>query len=401
MPGASNPQRKGPSGPRNVDIENLTSDTIINSSDVDGSNVSDALDNLLGLGLFGPGSDAPIEASAGTIVLTRDTYPSRIRLTGTAKIETRNYRLRCSGDTDITEAGVDAITPGYTNGGTTLNTTAGVGGAAQPSSNSLIGGGAASNGGSGNSGTGTFGSAPAVGTLAVGFGGVGAQGGGVILANGNHNAPPGPGVITLLLDLPQALGIPLAYNNAGPITFGRGGLGGWGGGTGETSSTVGTTARGGGGGGGPGGVLDFATRTLTTGPNTPAGCINARGGDGGLGGSASTNGSQSSVGGSSGGGGGGGGAVFLVVGRRIGPTVPKLVNANGGRGGNGGNGAGTPVGALGGSAGGSGQSGQITAIEIASDTTTYVPRGSLTAPIESTSITGATSIPVVDNGIDF
>jgi hypothetical protein len=352
--------------------------------------------------LFGSGSDTPIVASSGTTVLTRDTYPSAITLTGTAKIQTNNFRLRCSGKTSLKGAGVE-ITTGANNGGNAAGASAGAGGVLQPLGSLLGIGNPGGAGANGNSSTGSQGAPGALTTIAAALGGSPGLNGTGASNTGTHGASNPAVTVTRQLAMPQdwANGQWTAYFGTA-LTLPAGGAGGVGGSSGQTSGTAGTTSGGGGGGGCGGGVLDFATYELETDGTTPAGAINAKAGDGGNGGNATTNGGSNAVGGGGGGPGGGGGTARVLIGKRTGTAVTKLVTCNGGKGGNGGNGAGTPIGALGGDAGGGGQAGEILVCNLATGVTTYLARGATTAVVAATpGVIGATAATVVNHGIDL
>lgn len=353
--------------------------------------------------LFGSGSHGPLVASSGTTVLTRDTYYSAITLTGTAKIQTNNFKLRCSGKTSMKGAGVE-ITTGANNGTNAAGATAGAAGALQPIG-SLLGianpGGA---GAAGNSSTGTQAAAAALSTLTAAMGGVPGASATGASNTGTHGASPAKVTITIQLDMPQTwvTGFWTAYLASDTLKLPAGGGGGRGGGSGQTSGTAGTTSGGGGGGGCGGGMLDFATFELETDGTTPANAINAKSGNGGNGGNATTNGGSNAVGGGGGAAGGGGGTTRVLVGKRTGAPVTDLVAANGGQGGNGGNGAGTPTGALGGDAGGNGEGGEVLTSNLATGITSYLARSASTGVVAAANgVTGATATPAASHGITF
>lgn len=131
------------------------------------------------------------------------------------------------------------------------------------------------------------------------------------------------------------------------VSGGAGGRGGnSGGGDGANSS------RGAGGGGAGGAVLVLICGEIITGPSTPAGVIQCKGG---LGGKQTNAPAAGNVGGASGGGGGGGGYCYIAYVERTGPVVTDLIDASGGNGGDGSPGLGTGIGGNGGQGGAGGR----------------------------------------------
>jgi len=266
---------------------------------------------------------------------------------------------------DLRNAGVGAIARNGNNGANTGGTTAaGAGGAAFTARvlATNAGGGA---GAVGTAGAGVQGNSG--GVVAVGNGGAGGAsgtsgaGGTGIAANGISG-----GTVTTNMHFGR-----FEYQFLRGATQVGGGAGGRGGNCGGGDGT--NASRGGPGGGAGGAVLVIIAGEIITGPSTPAGVIQARGGNGG---SNTVPPNAGNVGGASGAGGGGGGYCYIAYVKKTGPVVTNLINCSGGNGGNGGDGFGTGTGGQGG-AGGTGGKIQLFNITTGVGTLTVGSAGSL------------------------
>lgn len=244
---------------------------------------------------------------------------------------------------DLTNAPAGAIVRSGNNGTTSANNSGGAGGAGFTARVLATNGagGTGSNGQTNNGAQGAAGTAIAIGNGGNGgASGTSGAGGTGIAANGISG-----GAVTTNIHFGR-----FEYQflrGAAPASGGAGGRGGnAGGGDGANSS------RGAGGGGAGGAVLVLIIGELVTGPSTPAGVIQAKGGNGGTQTSAPTAGN---CGGSGGGGGGGGGYIYLAYVKKTGTAVVDLLDASGGNGGNGSVALGTGVGGNGGAGGNGGR----------------------------------------------
>lgn len=314
---------------------------------------------------FGDGSDGDLTSSSGTTTLTRDMYYNNVTLSGTAVIETANWRLFIYGTLDISAAPANCIINSSGNGGNSTTTGAGAApaaistGGSVPSSAGLgrigrTGGPAAGlTGNSSNSNANSLSTtAKAKGTGSTGGAGSGGAGG----ASGTA----GTGLVSPWLPR-QAY-----YQNQpiSPASFATQMTGGGADNAGAGSGGGDGTAGGGSGGSGSGGyIIWICANTVNRGGSTGAACINAKGGNGGNGGTPTAG----NRGGGGGGPGGDGGWVYMIVGSTTGSTGTNIIAANGGNGGNGGNGTGTGGGGTGGF-GGAG--GRITLVDLSAGTVT-------------------------------
>ena len=169
------------------------------------------------------------------------------------------------------------------------------------------------------------------------------------------------------------------YNFIRGVTQVYGGAGGRGGSSGGGDGA--NISRGGAGGGAGGGVLVIIAGEIITGPSTPAGVFQAKGG---LGGTQSNPPTTGNVGGPGGAGGGGGGYIYCAYVKKTGPVVSNLFDASGGNGGNGGPALGTGVP---GNGGGGGNGGRIQFYNITTGIGTLITG---TAGIAGTVAVGST-----------
>jgi hypothetical protein len=323
--------------------------------------------------IFGNGQDGAYTASSGTATLVRDMYYSSMTPSGTAKIVTNGYRIFCSGNCDLSNAGADFLATAVRDGnnGTTASTTATSTPTAQ-AAGSLVSDAAASSGGGGGTAAGIIGGTQNGGTRANG--GQTANGGAGGL--GASGAGGGAGVATASLTLPVynfATNLSMTVNPAG----GQAGAAGGGGGGDGTAGASGAS------GGRGGAIVALFAKTLTRAGTTAAGAISAKGGAGGTGGS-STAGNR---GGGGGGAGGGGGWVYIIYGTLAGSSATNCIDVSGGAGGNGGNGFGTGVG---GNGGGSGGGGRVTLCDLTTGVITETAPTTGTAGGSASGTTGGT-----------
>lgn len=302
-----------------------------------------ALDLSTGnLQYFGDGSDGDVTIT-GSTTLTRDMNYNNLTMGTGGFINTAGFRVHVLGKLLDTGNVSGAFRNNGVAGTSSVGSTGGAAAAAVAGVN--IGGSIASgaNGGAGGTGVGT--QAGAATATSVAMGGVSGQGGKG--GNGTPNAGgPARGATAPTQTLTMRR-LSLDLTRAGVIAFGGvSGPGGSGGGGDGTNA-----ARGGGGPGSGGGGIWIAARIIETNGSTPAGWIQANGGNGG-------NGGPTPVGNTGGGGGAcsaGGGFVYLVFAIRIGTAVVGLIQVDGGTGGNGSAGLGTGIGGDGGSGGGCGR----------------------------------------------
>jgi hypothetical protein len=325
---------------------------------------------------FGSGGDGALTFSSGVTGINNTVkYYSSITISGTARLQTTNCLVFCSGVCDLTNAPADAITnaPGNLQGGNGGNTgTAGTAGVPQ-SSASLGSGTAGTAGGAGGTGAGA--QASLVANVSPGFGGSAGNSGAGGTSGGNAGGASRSGGTVTNRYTPQTFAKDLLYG--GILRGGGGGGGGGGSGGGD-----GTNAGGGGGGGGSaGGIVFLSAAVIARGGSTAAGAISCPGGAGG-------NGGSPTAGNASGGGGGAGagaGAIYVAYGSLTGTTATNAIRANGGTGGNGGNGFGTGGG---GSGGGGGSSGSIVVINLGNNITTVTASTTGTAGSAASGSTG-------------
>lgn len=294
---------------------------------------------------YGDGSDGDVTVSTA-IILTRDMFYHNLTITSSGSINTKGWRVHCSGILDVTAALASAIAWPTAAGGAGGLGSGGAAGAAV-AGNTVGNGQSGSAGGtpgSTNPGV-TTGASPSLTNSAGGIGGRGSTGGvGTGAAAGGTGGTPG--TITNLTHLHMLVHDLFVAMTASIITGGIGGTGG-GGGTGNGSGF------GGGGGGGAcgGNVVAVFARTIARSSSGPVGIINANGGLGGAGFSPATVGG----GGGGAGAGGGGGYMYLVYSYVTGTACTNMVTCNGGLGGAGGNGNAGGAGADGGAGGTAGR----------------------------------------------
>ncbi len=338
--------------------------------------------------LFGDGSDGALTASSGTTTLSRDTNYSSITLTGTAKINTAGFALRCSGTTDLTSmpAGTIFLT-GNAGGNGAAGGTAGSAGALFLSTDGITIGAVGQAGTAGGAG-GTAGGAQAgaVGartyssggsTATSGAGGSGSGGAGGATRVGITVTRAGGSLFHSLMFPGDFAASGYTSATGSPQAF-LGGAGGPGGGGGGGDGTAG----GGGGGGGSASVGIYFTSSTVIVTSAAAGVIQAKGGLGGNGGTPAAG----NRGGGGGGSGGGGGFVFAAFGTVTG-SASGAVSADGGDGGNAGNGTGT---GLGGDGGGGAAGGHVCVVNLAANTITTATGTSGSAGNAHSGATGGT-----------
>lgn len=297
---------------------------------------------------FGDGSDGSVTISSGTTTLTRDQYYNNLTMSGTGKLVTNGYNVFVKGILDLTAAAVGAIQWNGNNGGNASGATGGSAPTAQPGGVVMdISPGIA--GATATTGNGTSGGTPAAYNGNGGIGGASGSGGtGTSGGGGNASAARTPAVnIAVNRYETQFL--------QGTILIG-GGAAGSGGASGAGDAT--NTGGGGGAGGNGGGIVSIFANLILKSASTPAGAIQANGGQGGNGG----NTSAGVTGGGGGGGGGAGGWVYIAYNFLAGPVITGLIQTMGANGGNGGNGTG--AGATGGNGGNSGGPGRISRYSV-------------------------------------
>jgi hypothetical protein len=325
---------------------------------------------------FGGGSNGNLTVS-GPLILTNDVFYNTLTIAPGAAIETRGYRIFCK-TLDLSNAPTNAFRANGANGGTA---TTQVGGAASLALlNGTIGGsGGGAVGVTGTTGAGAQAAVVSASTAANG-GGAGAGGAG---GNGTPNAGgasrPGSNNTTTKTSF-----VRITYDFFRTTTLIQGGVGAPGGSGGGGDGV--NPGRGGGGGGAGGGVIAIYAQTIITSASTPAGVIQALGGNGGNGAS----GALGNVGGGGAGAGAGGGFVYLMYAQKVGPTVTNLIQCTGGAGGNGGNGAGTGQGGRG---GGGGSGGRIVLYNVSTATGSEIVGVAGTVGGANSGITGGTGGP--------
>jgi len=300
---------------------------------------------------LGDGSDGDVTISSGVVNLTSDKFYNNLTMSGSGQLQTHGFRVFVKGILDLTAATVGAINVNGANGGNASGATGGTAGAAQVAA--AIGVGASgTSGANGVVGIGTQSTATVnvIGnggsSNSCGAGGAGTSGaGGAAVGAGN--------TINSLISDRWETNFTRGILLLGGASGGRGGSSGAGDGANQ--------GGGGGAGGAGGGLLALYVNVLVKGPNTPAGAIQALGGNGGNG---STPG-VGVIGGGGGGAGGGGGWIYLAYNTLVGPVITNLVQAGGGVGGNGGNGATV---AAAGNGGNGGYGGRINTVNIPSPT---------------------------------
>jgi hypothetical protein len=326
---------------------------------------------------FGDGSDGDVTVS-GSVTLSRDMYYNNLILSSDAALDCRGYRIFVANTLDLTAAPAGAIRANGgngTSGGNGSATVASVGSGGAAGSASTVGVGAAGVGGTPPSNAGSNNGNGAAG-LAGGNGGVGgasgaAGSGDVIVGTGLTGRTGGAVTATVLHRVvPSAL---LTTTDNGSTLI----AGGGGGASGPTGSPDGTNFGGGGGGGGAGGgIVQIYARYVDRGASTAAGAIQAKGGNGGAGGSRTVG----NCGGGAGGAGGGGGWVYLVCQTLLGSAATNAIDVTGGNGGAGG--AGTSSAYNGGGGGGAGGGGRFTLAQM--DSASYVDAASGVAAVSAT-----------------
>lgn len=289
--------------------------------------------------LFGGASTGNLTLS-GALTLTNDVFYDTLTLNAGAALTTNGYKIFCK-TLDLSNAPTNAIRRNGNNGNGAVNQTGGgVPGALNAAS---LGG--AGNGSAGTTGTTGAGTTPSAGASQVnsngGNSGAGGQGGAGVSAGGASRAGS---TASTRLDFGR-----IAFDILRGQTLISGGAGAPGGSAGGGDGV--NLGRGGGGGGAGGAVIAIYAHTIITSGSTASNVIQAKGGTGGLGASATVG----NVGGGGGGAGAGGGYVYLMYAEKTGPTVTDLITASGGNGSNGGNGFGTGTGARGGGGGSGGQ----------------------------------------------
>ncbi len=282
----------------------------------------------------GDGSDGALSISSGTTTLTRDMYYTTVSVTGTAILNTANFRVfaRTSITVDATSGAYIGMVAG--NGGNGGNAT-GVAGGTAGTAGTVVAEGSLPAGVAGQVGGAGVGD---VNGLAGGNGtsinrGAGSNGS----AGGNGNrmrtATQGAGG-TAGVRTNTAINVPRSYSQSiNPFDFTSAtaiqriltsaGSGGGGGANGANSGFGG----GGGGSGASGGWVRIETPSLVL---TGVGAIRNNGGNGGNGGNGN---GDSGVNGGGGGGGGGGGAGGVIVCIYNAKSGTGTITANGGTGG--------------------------------------------------------------------
>lgn len=300
---------------------------------------------------FGDGSDGNVTISFGTTTLTRDMYYNNLTMSGTGVIVTNGYKIFVKSKLDLTAAQAGAIQWNGNAGGSGSLSVAGVAPSTQPGGtvgDIMIGG----TGAAGTTAVGVNGTVGPVVTGNGGLGGAGGRGGSGVSGNGsaatNQRNPSN-------INFVRSSRMNFLYGNL----LVSGGAGGPEGSAGSGDSFFSIVGGGSGSGGNGGGVVAIFANIIVKGANTPAGVIQAKGGNGGNGGNGTA--TLGGTGGGGGAGGGGGGWIFLCYNFKFGPTITSLLDASGGNGGNGGNGFGTGTG---GTAGDAGTGGRITTINI-------------------------------------
>jgi hypothetical protein len=295
---------------------------------------------------FGDGNLGNLTLS-GSLVLAGKSYYDTLTLVAGAALTTNGFPLYCK-VLDLSNAPVGAIRWNGNNGVNSATQSGGSGGSALTAT--ILGGSSAgTQGGSGVVGAGV--QATAASNLSPANGGSSGAGGGS--GSGVNGGITGRSAATVSNRVLYGR-LETAFLRATlQIVGGCGGPGGSSGGGDGVSAT--NSCGGGGGGSGAGMVAIYADKIITS-VSTPAGVIQAIGGNGGNGRTAPNAG----AGGGGGGAGGGGGYIFLAYNTKEGPVVSSLIQAHGGNGGNGGN----SVTGTGGAGGGGGNAGYIDAIDF-------------------------------------
>jgi len=283
------------------------------------------------MGFFADGSDGDLTISSGTTNLTRDMFYNNVTISGSAVLVPNSYKIFVAGTLDLTNAPANAIRMNGSNGGNASGATGGSGGAGF--NQNTLGSSSGSGGAGGVSGTGgatgvstlnTVVQATAIAASVNVLGGSNGQSGG----GGTTTGSASPRTQTLSQ-------INSFYRIDHQILRGtalfQSGLSSQGGTSGAGDGT--NAGAGGGGGGGAGGNICIFAKTINRGASTAAGCISAKGANGG-------NGAASTLGTTGGGGGGsgaGGGVVIIYYASLIGSVATNAIQVFGGNGGNGGN----------------------------------------------------------------
>lgn len=312
------------------------------------------------IGQFGDGSDGNVTIS-GSVTLTRDMYYNNLTITTGAALNTSNFRIFWRGILDITSAPAGGIFSNGSAGGNAASTSSGgsAGTAAYTSSTGTILKNCrdGTSGNAGQTGLGTNGG-PAVvdGFTYGGVTGISGAGGAGVSAGGTAGtvaAATYPGFVLTVGPIAPFTSAGGAWSSS--VAPGDpGNTGGSGGGD--------ATNRGGacGGGGGSGGAVFLCGNIVNRGGSTAAGCIQAKGGDAGLGFTPTVG----NVGGAGGSTGGGGGLVVLAARLFVGSPAANAIDVSGGNGAAGTAGHGSP--GVGGDGGASGQGGRIDIFNLAS-----------------------------------
>lgn len=331
---------------------------------------------------FGDGSDGSVTISSGTTTLTRDMFYNNLTMSGTGTLVTNGYKVFIKGILDLQNAQAGAIQWNGNNGASGSGSTAGAAPSAQAGAtvgNIMVGG----TGSSGTTGTGTNGTAGTVSTGNGGLGGAGGRGGigdaGASSAATNQRSPTNINFVRIF-KTDFLYGATLVGAGAG------GSEGSAGSGDGSSNSGGGS-----GSGGNGGGTVAIFANIIVKGSSTPAGTIQAKGGNGGNGG----NSSAGNTGGGGGAGGGGGGWIYFCYNFKFGPDITNFFDASGGLGGIAGNGFGTGSGGTGGD---SGTGGRILALNIPNNTSKS-SLGNTNATIDS-SLTGTVGYNIMLSGGD-
>ncbi len=297
--------------------------------------------------LFGDGSDGNTTIS-GNVTLSRDMYYMNLTLDTAASVNAAGYRIFVSSTLDLTNAPAGSIYRNGGNGGDASGSSAGSAGATFSSGKPL---GGPEPGTAGSAGSTTAGGLPGIvtnrsyGRIAISGGG-GGKGGAGTGANSSTPVTRTSSGWSLhpikIIDVNQFI-----YAGTSVFALNTTGISGSGGSGGGGDGTAG---GGGGGGGTAGGELLIAAKTVARGSNTAVGCIQAKGGTGGIG----ANAAAGNRGGGGGGSGGSGGGVILIVGSLTGTTATDAIDVSAGNSGRGGDGTGTGRGAAGGDSGSGG-----------------------------------------------
>lgn len=331
---------------------------------------------------LGDGSDGNVTISSGTTTMQRDMFYNNLTISGSGNLITNGFKLFVKNNLDLTAAPVGAIQWNGNAGGNASGATGGSAPAAQPGT--TIGDiGLAAAGATSTTATGTAGG---VSTVVSGLGGNGGAGGrGGVGGSGNPLAGSAQRVTTVLSTI-RRFDPTLLYGTT-EYQAGSGGSGG------SAGSGDGTNVGGGSGAGGNGGgfVAIYAANIIKS-SATPAGCIQANGGLGGNGASATVG----VTGGGGGGGGGSGGVIYICYNFKYGPTITNMLQATGANGGIGGDGFGT--GASGANGGDAGTGGRIIYRQITAPLGFELVAPSLITQIKE--LTGSISFNVMLPGSD-